>query len=222
LHREPANLVARQHFVDGFARIRGAIAAELLGAQASGELKARSEFATVMKSVIGGQRAEVGTTNWDTVLERALRAGGFPDRVVHLHGTCDRKSGEHLYLPTEVADEPYRTKFELANFAVPRATLVATLQQAQRLVLYGLALSPLDAELGQVLASGMNESTIEEVLIVNPDYPSVAERVAGLTDLKPGGGIPVIGSHPLNLGHRWTYDRRDLETEKERLRARMP
>jgi hypothetical protein len=210
----------RERFRASFDQIRQAIGTELTAAEARGELTVQPEFRNVLDQLVRRAGADIalGTTNWDTVIERALaQEGASADLpVVHLHGTCN--SSGTLYFPTEVAEEPYRTATETAELTLPRDTLVRAMQRATHLILYGLALSPLDAELGQVLASGMNGSQIKEVMVVNPDYPAVAERVAGLTDLGTGP-IPVIGVHPQDLRRRWTYSRTDLDSEKERLRT---
>jgi hypothetical protein len=220
LHRgKPTEL--QNEFRVKFDQVRHAIGMRLTEAQARGDLAVRAEFSLVMEKIVRrtGAQVELGTTNWDTVVERALAEVGHHEQVVHLHGACGNSSS--LYLPTEVAEEPYRSDAERAELILPRNTLVRAMQRATHLVLYGLALSPLDAELGQVLASGMNGSPIKEVIIVNPHYPAVAERVAGLTDLG-AGAIPVIGVHPQDLGRRWTYDKHDLDNENRRLRIASP
>jgi len=51
------------------------------------------------------------------------------------------------------------------------------LEVANRVILYGLAIDPLDAELGQTLAAGWSNSNLEEVFIVNPHHSVVAHRV---------------------------------------------
>jgi hypothetical protein len=75
-----------------------------------------------------------------------------------------------------------------------------------KIVLYGLALSPLDAELGQVWASAMLGSNVRRIHVVDPDYVCVAERVAGLTDASSARGVEILGCPPgrLNLGWRYT------------------
>lgn len=218
VHRSNTTAGFQEQFRVQLNRIRHAIGRALLEAQAGGELSVRSEFRNIMEAVVRrpGAQVALGTTNWDFVIERALKDEGLDNDVVHLHGTCE--AGRGLYLPTEVAEEPYRTQTERASLVGSRGTLLRTMQRATHLVLYGLALSPLDAELGQVLASGMNGSTIREVLIVDPCYPAVAERLAGLTDFG-SAPVQVVGTHPLDLGRRWTYARDDVESETARLRG---
>ena len=91
------------------------------------------------------------TTNWDHALETEL--GFRSESVVHIHG--DVESPNTLYLPTETADEPYSKAEENARIAALTRSAVQVIQGAKQVCIYGLSLSPLDAELGIVLTVGL-------------------------------------------------------------------
>jgi hypothetical protein len=91
------------------------------------------------------------TTNWDRVLENELAMR--PESVVHIHG--DVEVPNTLYLPTETSTEPYRSKEENAQLASFIRSAVQVIQGARQLCIYGLSLSPLDAELNVVLGVGL-------------------------------------------------------------------
>jgi hypothetical protein len=91
------------------------------------------------------------TTNWDRVLENDLALG--PESVVHIHG--DVQAPSTLYLPTETSTEPYRTDEGNARLASFTRSAVQVIQGARQVCIYGLSLSPLDAELNVVLGVGL-------------------------------------------------------------------
>jgi hypothetical protein len=71
------------------------------------------------------------------------------------------------------------------------------LGEAHRVVLYGISLSPLDAELGQTLATGWNNPNLREIIVVVPDHEVVAHRVNLLLDHRRG--VIVKGYAPNDL-----------------------
>jgi len=89
------------------------------------------------------------TTNWDFSTQEFLE-GQDHDRsasVDFLHGTYS----VGLYLPGEVVDEPYRGADNGSEFVTSAYGTVHKLRDASRLIVWGLAVSPLDAELGFLL-----------------------------------------------------------------------
>ena len=84
-----------------------------------------------------------------------------------------------------------------------------------RLVLYGLALSALDVELGEIVAAGLHEGRVRGIHIVDPNYARVAERVA--TFEKAGtDALPIYCCAPNRLGSTWRFDVAQLEAEISR------
>ena len=78
------------------------------------------------------------------------------------------------------------------------------LRNANRSVLYGISLDPLDAELNQTLASGWLSANMKEIIIVNPQHDKVAKRVKLLLEkIHP---IKVVGYHPDNLNEEIAYN----------------
>jgi hypothetical protein len=192
-----------------------AIADALVRAETDGTLHVRPEFASVMKQFVlvrPARFAALVTTNWDRTIERAAR--GFQDdwQALHVHGSV--ADPEHLYLPTELVEEPYRTRAQRTYLKSHRGELTAAIGQATRIVVYGLALSPLDPELGQVIASGVHHSHVREISVVDPNYVEVAERFATLDDIG-SDKLPIHCWHPSDLTRRWTYQAQDVPAERE-------
>ncbi len=92
------------------------------------------------------------TTNWDTVVPTALsrivnRTMKGIIRPRHIPGSIEDEAT--LYLPTEMTKEPYRSKAEEQRHGQNYGSVWRGLEGAHRAIVYGLSLSPLDADLGQ-------------------------------------------------------------------------
>jgi hypothetical protein len=185
-------------YEDVCSRIRS----ELRAAQRSGELRIRPEFNAVVECFLVRRRTRfaVISTNWDSIIEDALttRFAAKHACVVsacHLHGGLP--SEEPLYLPSELAREAYRGTVHVNALGGLHAGALDALGRARHVVLYGLSLSPLDAELCQTLASGWHDSNLQSVDIVDPDHMTVAHRVNLLAD--PRRTVTVLGFNPSAL-----------------------
>jgi hypothetical protein len=187
-----------------FANIRVALSEELRAAEESGELRVRPQFAEVVDKLLITSTTSFSfiliNTNWDMVIDRALEAHLAPDFTgqiypLHIHGSVTDPST--LYLPTEVTKEPYRSKAEEQSIGGIHSSIMWGLESATRLLIYGLSVSPLDAELMQTLAAGIDCRTLREIVIVVPDHELVARRVKLLLDREPT--IRVTGHHPNDL-----------------------
>jgi len=110
------------------------------------------------------------TTNWDDVA-----ASLFNNSVIHLHGSA--RSGDDLYLPSEVSNESYRTPESNERFEHRHFESQATLAEADGLLIYGLSFSPLDAELSRVFWNCFNSHKLKRILVVDPDFRSVLSRI---------------------------------------------
>lgn len=175
-------------------------------AQKDGTLKPRKEFATMLdKFVLCNPNNLFGfvTTNWDTVIdaeadrwvkEKYLYIEGA--KVFHIHGSIE--AHEHLYLPSETSMENYRSDAENERLGYAHFATHELLKEANSIILYGLSLDPLDAELNLLLGGTFKASkTIQEVIIVNPNYQIVRKRIKILLFRKTG--IAVRCFDPQNL-----------------------
>jgi len=148
---------------------------ELRKSQRLKEINVRKEFATIVMNLLIQDDRRLAlmliTTNWDTVVATALSdilnitmRGTL--RPLHIHGSIDDE--QTLYLPTEMTKEPYRTREEEQKIGGLHGSIWRGLEDAHRVILYGLSLSPLDAELGQTLAAGWSNQNLREINIVCP------------------------------------------------------
>lgn len=155
-------------------------------AQQKGLLKPRKDFVAVLNKFVLDNPSNlfgIVTTNWDTVIDdeadRWVKEKYY-DRtsanVFHLHGSI--AAHEHLYLPSETSMENYRSDEENYEIGYKHAATYRFLEEAHRIVLYGLSLDPLDAELNLFLNGTFSQSkSLKEIIIVNPDYQKVRKRV---------------------------------------------
>jgi hypothetical protein len=129
------------------------------------------------KWVPAGSECLVATTNWDRVLDEHLMASkGL--HVVHMHGVCPQNhNASELYLPTETAFEPYFDQNDRQSFLGAHKILVDFAARATRLVLYGLSVSPLDAELSTWLMAILDGRCIKDVVLVDPNFALVEKRL---------------------------------------------
>jgi hypothetical protein len=208
------NADAKKHLASAkgiVGRVAERIKAELLAAQRAGELSTRPEFPDITDRLVRhrGDRFFVLSTNWDTVVEDSLSARlSTPVRRVsiealHVHGSA--RAGEPLYLPTEVTKEPYRSRAEENTIGGLHGSMMTALEGARWVVVYGLSLSPLDAELCQALAAGWSNPIIEGIDVVVPahDLAVVAHRVNLLLD--PRRRVRVTGFDPTRLDQPVDY-----------------
>jgi hypothetical protein len=122
-------------------------------------------------------RFAVVSTNWDFSADEFLE-GEWHDRccgIHYLHGTYS----VGLYLPGEVIDEPYRGLDNRSEFFMSALGTVHKLRDASRLVVYGLSISPLDAELGFLLqaAARQRKQQFAEVFVVDPNHKEVIQTL---------------------------------------------
>ena len=104
------------------------------------------------------------TTNWDRTLseEVARRWRSADDKtVMHLHG--DFREARGMVLPTKVTFEPYRAKPDVVLMSARRRAIMTALETTDRFVIYGLSMSPLDAELVQVVTFGIECGRVTEI-----------------------------------------------------------
>lgn len=174
--------------------------------QTAGILKPRKQFKDILtKFVVTDPNNLFGliSTNWDTVIDK------YADELVkqlyvdlervscfHLHGSTD--SPDHLYLPSETSQERYRSPEDNTTHGLNHYATSKFLNEANQIILYGISLDPLDAELSQILNSTFTTSSnLREVIIVNPEFKKVRNRVKAL--LYPKHDLRVKCFRPENL-----------------------
>jgi hypothetical protein len=106
-------------------------------------------------------------------------------------------------LPSETAFEPYFEEAQqLALFRMLR-NLVREMDSANILVLYGLSLSPLDAELSLWLSMGLDNSKINRIYVVDPQHTTVISRLSILltAETSERGDLQIVGAAPAEFIH---------------------
>lgn len=132
-------------------RLRQSIAAHISMAATQGFFCLRRRVVPVLRNHEWGPSQLFLTTNWDRLLETDLAM--TPKSVVHIHGDIATPSG--VYLPTETSTEMYRPDEANDHIGQLTGTAVRILQGARRICIYGLSLSPLDAEVNVILGVGL-------------------------------------------------------------------
>lgn len=175
-------------------------------AQQKGILKPRKEFETILNNFVFDNPNNLFgfvSTNWDTVIDEEaerLVKQKYSDiehvKVFHIHGSIEEH--QHLYLPTETSQENYRTADENKKLGLKHFSTLKFLKEANRIILYGISLDPLDAELNLLLSANFtNSNNIKEVIIINPEYLKISKRVKLL--LYPRKDVTIRCFHPVNL-----------------------
>jgi hypothetical protein len=186
--------------------LKNGICEEIKIAQSKGFLKPRNEFRKILrKFAFNDSKNSVGliSTNWDTVIDddvddllKQIYSGRQTLKCFHIHGSIEFP--EHLYLPSETTQENYRSDTENKKFGLNHAKTIQFLEQATQILIYGLSLDPLDAELSQVLAgAGYPNNQLQEIIIVNPDYERIKNRVKVL--MFPRNNIKIRCFSPEDL-----------------------
>ncbi|MBS1510258.1 MAG: hypothetical protein JST86_05410 [Bacteroidetes bacterium] len=174
--------------------------------QKQGILRVRKDFKRILyRFVFSDPENLFGliSTNWDTTVDKEaddIVKNHFVDidnaKCFHIHGSIE--CPDRLYLPSETSHENYRTDEENKIYAYNHFATLKFLQQADRIILYGLSLDPLDAELSQILNSTFTTSrNLQEIIIINPDYKRIRNRVLLL--LYPKNHIKIKCFLPENL-----------------------
>jgi hypothetical protein len=177
---------------ENYGRAIAAIRDQVKAAQDGGNISLRGDFVQTWNTVIADSAKKTSTiafitTNWDEVWVNKVRslypgAPADPGRY-HLHGGLT--DDDPILLPSEKAIEPYRQLGSTAatRLLERRQALVTGINEAQMVVLWGLGLSPLDAELMLAIWIGLwgeASSRVERIVIINPDHQCVAKRLIAL------------------------------------------
>jgi len=208
----PNSKIELKEILQDFKKLKEAICAALIFAEKIGMIKPRQEIENILKKFIFSKtiKSVFITTNWDLVLDNYINKIGqskSPSQnsssiiVHHIHGSVE--SSNSLYLPSEIINEPYRSEEDNQEMGYKHAATIRILQQCDKTIIYGLSLDPLDAELSQILASGWGTGKTREIIVINPDYKKVCQRVRLL--ITPEHNININGIYPSNLNKKFKY-----------------
>lgn len=184
------------------------IAQELRLSQKKGEIRHRPALENLLwKFIIPTHEGILFvSTNWDTVIESQIKKILIKDfklkmNTVHIHGSTE--NANRMYLPSELVREPYRKKSDEVWLGQQHGKTWRALENCRKVIIYGLSLDPLDAELGMVLAAGLCNPMLNEILIVDPNHSMVAHRVNVLLD--PRREIAVKGINCITMEEEADY-----------------
>jgi hypothetical protein len=184
---------------------RNAICEHIKFSQQTKELKVQFEFQEIISKIILPiwNSLLLISTNWDTVIDEAICA--IPEfkniKCLHVHGSC--QDSTTLYLPTEICSEKYRTEREEFALGKQHLTAMTGLKSRQVIIFYGLSISPLDAELLQIIGSGMDSNILENIKIIDLYPEVVAEKINVL--LGHSTNIKIECYNPLNIDNPIEY-----------------
>jgi len=185
--------------------LKKAIAKNLHKAQVKKEIIARPALKQILhKYVISQEKSFVFiTTNWDKTVDEIVRQEikllGIDNTnpVFHIHG--EMSDFQNLYLPSEMTDESYRTKDESFKIGLNHSKAGQFLEKTNHLILYGLSLDPLDAELAQILTAACYSKNLKEITIINLEKEKtiITERVRLLLFPRKGVKVNFIDANSL-------------------------
>lgn len=162
-------------------RLRVAIAESIARAETSQTYVLRDEFEAVWNLAVRTSGSfRLLTTNWDRLISNRIRTEWpeLEDTVFHVHG--DRRDPTTLLLPAEAAFEPYRKPDARRTVQARHRSVMQALERADRLVLYGVSLSTDNSELAHAVALGLDESTIQQVEIIDSRPERAARRLMAM------------------------------------------
>jgi len=158
------------------------LAEELKLAEKEGLIRARRDIEWVVNHLLLPRSPVfyVVSTNWDHTVDYAIENilssnAGTQTRVFHLHGSYSEPAT--LYLPSEISSEPYREMVHSQEIGGMHVGLMEALNELEHLVIYGLSLDPLDAELTQTLSTVIDSPAIKTIDILDLNPERVADRI---------------------------------------------
>jgi len=196
----PEAKISLQHAISNLSVLKREICKELYEAQQKKEIKARKETIDIIETFSNFPYSNdcFISTNWDTTIEDEI-SKFYSKKIscLHIHGDIN----SDIYLPTEITTESYRNQHEEINFGRKHSSLINCLENSNALIIYGLSMSPLDAELLQTIGA-IPENNIIEIIIINPNHKSVADNLMAIIDSK---NVSIKGYCPSNLEVLYTY-----------------
>lgn len=186
--------------------IKKIICEQIEQAQNLGIIRPRQEFKKILNEFIFNDvnnEFSLISTNWDTTIDneadkivQQVYLNVKSSKCFHIHGSIEFP--HKLYLPSEMSYENYRLNEENEKSGYNHFLTIRILEQANQIILYGLSLDPLDAELSQVLNGACSaNNNLREIIIINPDYDKIRNRVKVL--LPNNNNIKIRCFLPENL-----------------------
>ncbi|MBI2258790.1 MAG: hypothetical protein HYU67_07815 [Flavobacteriia bacterium] len=126
------------------------------------------------------------TTNWDDIIQSfAFTKYGKNHFVNFIHGSINRfhvfmpgishnDAFHSLLLPSETSFEHYfpeSTKTHLFSYSL------SPICNFEKLIFYGISLSPLDSELNYMISSLLNRNSLILIIVIDPNYKSIFNRL---------------------------------------------
>ena len=169
-----------------YKNVKRKLSDNIVESERNGEIKAQPALRQIINRFIVEPKNNLLpiTTNWDSTIMNAINSYEYPNAFkfserlpgIYLHGKATEP--DSLYLPSEIGDESYRSEQHRSEYRIGHAHTVKLLSDCDRAILYGISLDPLDAELANMLALGLGESKkLKEIIIVNPDFNGVCQRI---------------------------------------------
>ena len=199
----------KKPYLQALEVIRNEISNQIKQSQINNELKPKVEFYEIFEKFLLPD-TEVLTcvsTNWDSVIDTALKNLCTKNKPklfgpIHVHGHFN--DPKHLYLPTEITEEPYRSEKEIGEIEFYHLVTQKNMLASDRLVIYGLSLSPLDAELSSAFLVPLNfAKNLKKIIIIDPDHSKVANRLR--VNVTKRNDLVVHGYRPDNLNTYTDY-----------------
>lgn len=170
----------------------------------AGLLKVRPSFYTILEQFLFSSNVEPHfiTTNWDNAIRNALSQFKEENSIqlknehLYIHGNVNELGG--IYLPSEMVREPYRQELDSKILWQKHLMMRRTIDKCNCVILYGISLDPLDAELSQFISVGLNNINLKKIVIIDPMHHIVANRVGALLANRDFN-IQLIGYNPDNL-----------------------
>lgn len=185
-----------------FIDIRKKIANELIESERCGEIVMNTPLIQIIEDYVIGHADAfyLCTTNWDKCTENTLKKEFSKTfdikQCKYIHGNYDNP--DKLYLPSEVAFEPYRDEDISIEIQREHKEVSIIIEESNRTIIYGLSMSALDSELSQTIVTGLTGSNkTNDIIIVDPYYKQVFERLMAIVDLKEK--VKIFGICPTNM-----------------------
>jgi len=175
-------------------------------AQKKNEISIRGDFFKIIDQIIISDcnRLMIVSTNWDTIVEDA--ANSIPEvqkrfgniSEAHIHGVY--LDPQNIYLPTEIVEELYRTDNERRFLGGIHASVLKAMTKVQTILIYGLSISPLDAELTQIFAACCDLPNIKTIKVewgTSEEKKRIEQMVPNAKVVFAAEFIPKIIQHDL-------------------------
>ena len=159
---------ARRDYLD----IKKRIAEELSRAEENGGISLRPEIEQIRRSFFT-EKVRIMTTNWDRLL---IHYAEKNECELHFfHG--NHKDSDGIFLPSETTEDDYLKRCVQKRYKQRLGRAFEGLTDVHTLILYGISLSPLDAELGLLIGARFSKVKPARIVIVDINPCIVYQRL---------------------------------------------